>query len=65
VLERGRSAKASKRGSEESGDRASIAAGDDHDLEMDRGSVKDGDLDPRDEPALSSEKLSLCVNTQD
>ena len=50
------------------------APGDDDDITMDRGSVKDGDLHPRGEPALPSEELGLCqysgltrlcVNTQD
>jgi hypothetical protein len=27
---------------------------------MDRGSVKEGDMDPRSEPTLPSEELSLC-----
>src|SRR6266446_3251659 len=36
------------------------APGDDDDITIDRGSVKDGDLDPRGEPALPSEELGLC-----
>src|SRR5712691_1497229 len=59
-VERGRAAKASKRAPDESEDRAPVAAGDDHDLAMDRGSFKDGDMDPRCEPASPSEELSLC-----
>ena len=35
------------------------APGDD-DITLDRGSVKDGDLEPRGEPALPSEELGLC-----
>jgi hypothetical protein len=34
------------------------------DIEMDRESVKHGDMDPRNQPALSPEKV-VCVNTQD
>ena len=30
------------------------------DIEMDSGTVKDGDMDTRDEPALSSKKVNLC-----
>ena len=36
------------------------APGDDDDITMDRGSVKDGDLEPCGEPALPSEGLGLC-----
>ena len=37
-----------------------IAAGDDNDVEMDGGPVKDGDMDPRGQPALPPEKMNLC-----
>ena len=37
-----------------------MAAGDDNEIAMDRGSVKDGDLATRSEPALPSDELSLC-----
>jgi hypothetical protein len=37
-----------------------IAAGDDNDVEMDREPVKDGDMDPRGQPALPPEKVNLC-----
>src|SRR5713226_8582284 len=57
---RGRAATASKRASDESGHPASVAAGDDHDIAMDRGSFKDGDMDARSEPTLPSEELLLC-----
>ena len=57
---RGRAATASKSASDESGHPASAAAGDDHDIAMDRGSFKDGDMDARSEPTLPSEELSLC-----
>jgi len=52
--------KASKRASDESEDRATVAAGSDHDIVMDRGSFKGGDMDPSSEPPLPSEELSLC-----
>jgi len=54
---RGRAATASKSASDESGHPASAAAGDDHDIAMDRGSFKDGDMDPRSEPTLPSDEL--------
>jgi hypothetical protein len=38
----------------------SKTAGDDNDVEMDRGSVKNGDMDSRGEPVFSSEKVKLC-----
>src|SRR6266481_8102867 len=57
---RGRAAKASKTASDESEHPASVAAGDDHDIAMDRGSFKDGDMDARSEPTLPSEELNLC-----
>jgi hypothetical protein len=39
---------------------AAVAAGDDDDLEMNRGPVKDGDMDARGQPALPPEKVNLC-----
>jgi hypothetical protein len=37
-----------------------IASGNDNDVEMDGGSVKNGDMDARNQPALPSEKINLC-----
>jgi hypothetical protein len=42
--------------------RRTVAAGDDNDIEIGCGSIKDEDMDPRSESALPSEELS-CVNT--
>ena len=39
--------------------RATVAAGDDHDTEVDSGSVKNEDMDPRDQPALSFRELEI------
>src|SRR6266516_4796881 len=50
---------ASERRSKKSKDRATVAAGDDHDTEVDSGSVKNGDMDPRDQPALSFKELEI------
>ena len=38
----------SERGSAEGKNRTAVAAGNDNDIEMDSGSVKDGDMDARD-----------------
>jgi hypothetical protein len=48
-------------GATESG--PAIAAGDDNDVEMDGGPVKDGDMDSRGQPALPPEKANLCQNS--
>jgi hypothetical protein len=37
-----------------------VAAGDDNDIEMDGGPVKDGDMGSRNQPALAPEKINLC-----
>jgi len=39
---------------------ALIAAGGDNDVEMDGGTVKDGDMDSRGQPALPPEEKNLC-----
>jgi hypothetical protein len=41
-----------------------VAPRDKYDIEMDRESVKHGNVDPRNQPALPPEKVA-CVNTQD
>ena len=51
---------ASERGPAEGEDRPAIAAGDDNDVEMDGGPVKNGDMDSRGQPALPSGKVKLC-----
>jgi hypothetical protein len=51
---------ASERGPAEGANSAAAAAGDDHDIEMDSGEVEDGDMDPRNQPALPPEKVNLC-----
>ena len=50
----------SERGSAEGKNRTAVAAGNDNDIEMDSGSVKDGDMDACDQPALPPEKVNLC-----
>ena len=56
----------SKRGSGKSKDCAPLTAGDDNDVEMDRPTVKDGDMDSCIQQALSrSRKMKSCVNTWD
>ena len=47
---------ASERGPAEGEDRPAIAAGDDNDVEMDGGPVKNGDMDSRGQPALHLKK---------
>lgn len=59
-MDRGRPAEPSERRSQESKDRPPVAAGDDNDVEMDRGTVKDGNMDACDEPALPLEEVNLC-----
>ena len=48
----------SEKGWTEVEDREAIAAGDDNDVAMDRGSAKNGDMS-RDQPALPPEKVNL------
>src|SRR6266576_3676415 len=50
---------ASERKSKKSKDRATVATGDDYDNEVDSGSVKNGHVDPRDQPALSFKELEI------
>ena len=51
---------ASERGSSEGKDCAALAAGDNNDIEMDSEPAKDGDMDPRNQPPISLEKVNLC-----
>src|SRR5438094_563514 len=58
-LEGGRTAEAAQGVSQKGPDRAPIATGDDDDIEMDRGSIEDGDVDARNQSALSFEEIDL------
>jgi hypothetical protein len=57
---RSRPGKASQRGPPETEDHAPVPAGDDDDVAMDCGPVKDGGMDPREQPALPCEEVTLC-----
>ncbi len=55
----GKAARNRKRPLDKNENRAPVAAGDDYDVAIDRGSAKDGEMDARSEPAFPSEDPSL------
>ena len=57
-LEGGRTAEAAQGVSQKRPDGAPIARGDD--IEMDRGSIEDGDVDARNQSPLSFAEIDLC-----